>query len=183
MWDRFPDDTMDRLWWINQALNVHTVASDGPVQVAGLSGLPPQAVMQSNWVGSTNISYDVSKQQYTLNNGTLLGSHSYYVVLWLFESDSHCNGTGKRVFDVTINQQLFHRAVDIFKLASSLYKGIEINPNSSIPLGPYMDNIVINATQALSGSLYSPAIAAVEVLQLFHNHMNDTSPTSATDGQ
>ena len=86
------------------------------------------------------------------------------------------------VFDVTVNGDPFAEGMDIYAFNNpGLYQGLEHYTNTSRPLGPYLDSIKIEAT-AKSNSSYPASIAGVEVLQLFDNPMNATTPTSSSDG-
>ena len=175
---RYPDDTIDRFWWryANEPTNVIQTTQDVRVNI---DDSPPDAVLQTNFV-ARNITVNLTRASNVLSTSTMAGRHKYYVALFLAEIDPRVNASGQRVFDVTVNGNTFKKDVDIYANIS-LYRGIEYHTKTSIPMGPISNNIIIEA-RAKSNSSYPASIAGVEVLQLFDNPMNATTPTSSSDG-
>ena len=176
---RYPDDTIDRFWWrlTNDRNSVIQTTQD--VGVNKIADYPPMAVMQTSVIGR-DITVDFSEFPDVLTTSTMAGRHKYYMALFYAEIDPRVNDSGQRVFDVTVNGDPFGEGMDIYGYKNQgLYRGLEHYSNES--LGPYSDNIIIEAT-AKSNSPYSASIAGFEVMQLFDNPMNATTPTSASDG-
>ena len=176
---RYPDDTIDRFWWrlTNDRNSVIQTTQD--VGVNKIADYPPMAVMQTSVIGR-DITVDFSEFPDVLTTSTMAGRHKYYMALFYAEIDPRVNDSGQRVFDVTVNGNTFKKDVDIYANIS-LYRGIEYHTKTSIPMGPISNNIIIEA-RAKSNSSYPASIAGVEVLQLFDNPMNATTPTSSSDG-
>ena len=175
---RYPDDTIDRFWWryANEPTNVIQTTQDVRVNI---DDSPPDAVLQTNFV-ARNITVNLTRASNVLSTSTMAGRHKYYMALFYAEIDPRVNDSGQRVFDVTVNGDPFGEGMDIYGYKNQgLYRGLEHYSNES--LGPYSDNIIIEAT-AKSNSPYSASIAGFEVMQLFDNPMNATTPTSASDG-
>ena len=144
------------------------------VRVNNMLDDPPMAVMQTSF-NSTGFTVNFSNAFNVLTVSTIAGSHKYFVA----EIHPRVNASGERVFDVTVNGNSFVEGVDIYAQAGGLYQGFE--QYSKEPLGPYSDNIILGV-KAKSYSSYPASIAGVEVLQLFDNPMNATTPTSTSDG-
>ena len=140
---------------------------------------PPEAAMQSNFMNRTivvNPSAPASSDVLTVK--TLRGSHYYFMVLWFVEFSSNVNASGQRVFDVAINGEVFEKAIDIYGRVGP-YTALQVYSSTDRPLGPYVDQFVIEVHNS-SASNYYPSLAAVEILQLFDNPMNTS--TSSSDG-
>ena len=140
---------------------------------------PPIDVVQTSFVAGL-ITFNITRASSVLTTSTMAGSHKYFLAMFFAEIDPRVNASGQRVFDITVNGDLFAQGVDIYTDASGMYKGLEYYTNTSVPLGPYSDNIIIES-KARSTSIYPASIAGIEVLQLFDNPMNATTPTSSND--
>ena len=103
----------------------------------------------------------------------------YYMAFWFVELDPRVDAPGLRVFNLSSNGHLLKSGIDIFARMNGLYIGYQIY--TADPHGPYEDNVLIEAYTAPT-SLYPASIAGAEVLQLFDNPMNATTPTSSLDG-
>ena len=172
---RYPDDTIDRFWRRGVDSPPNVEVSNQPVEVdAGYAtDLPPVAVMQTNYVSPQN------GYTFNISTSTLRGTHSYYIVLWFAELNSSVTAPGQRVFNLTTNGDLYYPAMDIFGSVGS-YKATELY--SYKPLGPYKDSIIIESDPSPS-STYYPTLAAAEIMQLFDNRINATTPTSNDDSK
>ena len=178
---RYPNDSIDRFWWryVSKRNDVNVTTQN--VNVNGIPDYPPMAVLQTNLIAD-NITINLAEDfRNVFTTSTVTGSHMYFVVLFFAEIDPRVNAPGQRVVDLTVNGGVFVEAADIYADASGTYNGLEYYTNTSIPLGPYSDNIIIEAT-AKTNSSYPAAIAGAEVLQLFDHSMNATTPTSSSDG-
>ena len=114
-----------------------------------------------------------------LTASTVTGKHMYYMAFWFVELDPRVDAPGLRVFNLSSNGYLLVSGIDIFNSVKALYTAYQLY--SSSPYGPYEDNVFIEAYTTPT-SLYPASIAGVEVLQLFENPMNATTPTSSLDG-
>ena len=156
---RYPDDSLDRLWSTNTA--DPTIQTNLPV-VVGLRDSPPVSVLQTSYVASSNAGF-----YYNLTRNLAGTSYQYYVAFYFAELDSRVNASGLRVFDMSINGRPVFLNLDVYKQVG-LYRGYEIY--SPKPQGPYSDYILINATSPPT-SIYTPFIAAAEILQVLDNPM------------
>ena len=172
---RYPDDTIDRFWWryANEPTNVIQTTQD--VGVNKIADYPPMAVMQTSVIGR-DITVDFSEFPDVLTTSTMAGSHKYFLAMFFAEIDPRVNASGQRVFNITVNDDLFVNGMDIYDQAPGLYNGLQHNT-----VATYSNDIIIVATTG-SNSLYPASIAGFEVLQLFDHSMNATTPTSSSDG-
>ena len=180
MLSRYPNDTIDRFWWRFNNSNTNTFWTTDTVAKGNSYDFPPVAVMQTNFINNTiilNPSTQASSSD-VLTASTLYGSHYYFMVLWFVEFSANVNASGQRVFDVAINGEVFEKAIDIYDRVGP-YTALEVYSLTDRPLGPYVDQFVIEVHNS-STSNYYPSLAAVEILQLFDNPMNTT--TSSSDG-
>ena len=176
---RYPNDSLDRFWWRSMAQPGNANITSQPVNVNSILDLPPEAVLQTNFIGSNlGYFYNVSDQN-VLTTSTVTGKHSYCLSFWFVELDTRVEAAGQRVFNLTSNGYLLLSGIDIFASVKALYTTYQLY--SSSPYGPYEDELVIEAYTAPT-SLYPPSIAGAEILQLFDNPMNGTAPTSTSDG-
>ena len=135
------------------------------VDVDDIHEYPSMAVMQTNFI-ATDIVINLPEDfRDILTTSTATGSHEYFVALFLAalflaEIDPRVNASGQRVFDVTVNGDMFVEGMDIYDQT--------LGPTHWVRT---RDNIKIEA-KIRSNSLYPVSIAGAEVLQLFHNPMN-----------
>ena len=176
---RYPGDPMDRFWVRYSDAPTTAIQTGHDVGLNNMPDDPPLTVMQTSFY-EPNFTVSITALADVLTTSTVAGSHKYYIAYFFAEVDERVNASGQRVFDITVNGDLFAQGVDIYTDASGMYKGLEYYTNTSVPLGPYSDNIIIES-KARSTSIYPASIAGIEVLQLFDNPMNATTPTSSND--
>jgi hypothetical protein len=101
----------------------------------------------------------------------------YHVGLFFAEIDPRVNASGLRVFDVSVNGNLFLSNVDVFA-TSGPYSGVEIYSPS--PLSQPNPGHFIVTIASTTTSVFPPFIAGAEILQLFPSTI--APATSSIDG-
>ena len=172
---RYPGDPMDRFWVRYSDAPTTAIQTGHDVGLNNMPDDPPLTVMQTSFY-EPNFTVSITALADVLTTSTVAGSHKYYIAYFFAEVDERVNASGQRVFNITVNDDLFVNGMDIYDQAPGLYNGLQHNT-----VATYSNDIIIVATTG-SNSLYPASIAGFEVLQLFDNPMNATTPTSASDG-
>ena len=181
MCNRYPSDTIDRFWWRFENAADNAKGTNETVNVDNnLIDLVPEAVMRTNYEGDNKgYTFNISSRPIS-TAAALSGTHRYYVGLWLVEFENLLQDN-LRVFNITINDKLFATGIDLHKVASPAYTAAEVYSKTDESLGPYDGSVIIKAIPPLS--IDNPTLAAGEVLQLFDNAINATTPTFSPDGR
>jgi hypothetical protein len=169
---RYPDDTLDRLWYVTSSTGANANRTSNAVVTGKYREYVPVSVVQTSFVADSILNGWSYKTGLAADNL----SHSYYVVLFFAEVDPRVNASGLRVFDISINGKNFFQGLDVYDLAGlyNAYQVYTINPR-----GPF-SSVVINVTGNPT-SAFPPFIAGAEILQLLDDPM--ALPTSPFDGQ
>ena len=174
---RYPDDAFDRFWWRYSDVPNNVTQTDLDVGVNDMLDYPPMAVMRTS-LFQTDFIVNLKELGDVLTAATITDSHEYYMIFFFAEIDPRVNASGQRMFNITVNGDVFAKHVDLYNQAPGLYKGFQYNSDAPTP---YSDNIII-VVNTESNSPYPASIAGFEVLELFDNPMNATTPTSSSDG-
>ncbi|MCO5574072.1 hypothetical protein L7F22_027849 [Adiantum nelumboides] len=172
---RYPNDTLDRLWWSDEVPANSTVSTTHEIVVSQEKNpdLGPPMMLQTAITG-TNLSYSI--------NG-LSSSRKYLLTMHFSEFSPNVTGSGQRVFDIYSNvwqqgSQPWAANVDIYNLSGGQFMGLELY--GAQPVTPVNNSIVISFRSSPNSS-HGPIISGVQAFLLTNDPLSNL--TSADDGR